>query len=158
MRILRSASASRLPEPDDFNFAEAGELLTLPAFVCPTPDERETCGCGRCFDGVRSVKGTTYGVVAEADAVDVEAQFATSEFLASWSSTTSAEEALAIFWPDMLGLSDALDGVPVGEEVKVANRPDHFLVVREDGSTREGIRPTELRPVVMRAIRENAGR
>jgi hypothetical protein len=158
MRILRSAPTPHFPEPDDFNFADADELLTLPALVCPTPHEREACGCGRCFDGVASVKGTTYGLVAGADALDVEAEFANSEFLASWSSKTSTEEALRIFWPDMLSLSAALDGIPVGEEIKVANRPDRFLILREDGSTREGIRPAELRPFVLRAIPDNAGR
>lgn len=66
MHVLIADTGTR---PDDFNHADADELVT-PAWVC-TKGRRGVCSCRRAFVGLRTGKGTTIARVIDAD-LDVD--------------------------------------------------------------------------------------
>ncbi len=65
MLVFIASKKGQGQRPNDFFFAQEGELVHRPILLCSNPDKRAECGCDRSMGGLDTFKSTTTFTVEE---------------------------------------------------------------------------------------------
>jgi len=96
---------------------QAGELLASPTLWMYLRDDVVPADWGRCFAGLESLGATTIGLVADAPAEEIEAEFLASHY--TWHCTSYENEALNRYRVAVAAPSKAMQEYPIGTLVRV---------------------------------------